>query len=100
MHVSIIRKTKGIMREAGYEPLQANKTLKPQRPGNQPLSRPFVTPTINSSASNTSHSPLDVGTFRPKQYTFFILFAQHSSLDVHTNLLIGVDLKHRQLAHR
>jgi hypothetical protein len=48
---------------------QRTYTLNPQRLGSSSLSRPFVTPTANSSASNTNSSPLDVGTFHPNQYT-------------------------------
>jgi hypothetical protein len=40
-----------------------------QRLGSSSLSRLFITPTTNSSASNTNSSPLDIGTFRPNQYT-------------------------------
>jgi hypothetical protein len=40
-----------------------------QRPGSSSLSRPFITPTIDLSASNTSSSPLDVGTFSLNKYT-------------------------------
>jgi hypothetical protein len=40
-----------------------------QRLGSSSLSRPFVIPTTNSSASNTNSLPLDVGTFRLNQYT-------------------------------
>jgi hypothetical protein len=39
-----------------------------QRPRSSSLSRLFVTPTIDPSASNTSNLPLDVGTFNPNQY--------------------------------
>jgi hypothetical protein len=40
-----------------------------QRHGSSSLSRPFATPTTDPSASNTSSSPLDVGTFSPNKYT-------------------------------
>jgi hypothetical protein len=41
-----------------------------QRPGRSSLSRLFVTPVANQSASNTSNLPLDVGIFSLNQYTF------------------------------
>jgi hypothetical protein len=40
-----------------------------ERLGSPSLCQPFVTPTVNSSASNTNSSPLDVGTFHPNYYT-------------------------------
>jgi hypothetical protein len=56
--------------EAHHNPRRTSTPLHPrQRPGTSSLSRPFVTPTTNSSASNMNSSPLDVGTFRPNQYT-------------------------------
>jgi hypothetical protein len=62
--------------------------------GSRSLSRPFVTSTTNPSASNMSRWPLDVETFSPNSIHLRVLFAHHPSLDTHTCLLVGVNLKH------
>jgi hypothetical protein len=44
-----------------------------QRLGTLSLSRPFVTPTTNFRAVNTSSLELDIGTFNPNQYSSLCL---------------------------
>jgi hypothetical protein len=61
---------RGIARRAGYDPFQANKHTQPTETWEPiPLST-VCNPTTNLSVSNTSRSPLDLGTFRPNQYIF------------------------------
>jgi hypothetical protein len=70
-----------------------------QRPRKSSLSRPFITPAIDQSASNTSGSPLDVGIFSPNQYTFLCPLCTPSEPKCATiENLLASDSEHRQLA--